>query len=77
MKRIEMSDVERESRREKLMARWTKTVLCHKPSKQSIRNTKNAIASMRQDRRNIVKDQDIYIEETLKQDKEMREYKKS
>ena len=73
--RIEMTEKVRKEKREKLMESWSKTVLCRKPSKDKIRATKRAIQHMRSDRRNIVSDQDMYIVETIKQEKEMREYK--
>ena len=75
MKRLQDSEKVRQDKKEKLVERWSKTVLCNKPSKDKIRATKRAIKRMRRDRRDIVADQDMYIKETIKQEKEMRDYK--
>ena len=75
MKRVEMTEKVRKEKRDGLVDKWNKKVLCDKPSKDKIRATKRAIKSMRRDRRDIVSDQDMYIRETIKQEKEMREYK--
>jgi hypothetical protein len=75
MKRIEMAESQRQEKRSGLVDKWNKEVLCRKPTKQAIRNRKRAIRMMRRDRRDIVSDQDMYIIETIKQEKEMREYK--
>jgi hypothetical protein len=75
MKRVEMTESQRQEKRSGLVEKWNKVVLCNKPTKQAIRNSKRAIQNMRRDRRDVVSDQDMYIRETIKQEKEMREYK--
>jgi hypothetical protein len=75
MRRIEMTESQRQEKRSGLVDKWNKVVLCNKPSAKQIRAKKRAIQHMRRDRRDIVADQDMYIKETIKQEKEMREYK--
>jgi hypothetical protein len=75
MKRLQDSKKVLGQKKRVLVDRWNKKVLCNKPSAKQIRATKRAIQSMRRDRRDIVSDQDVYITETIKQEKEMREYK--
>jgi hypothetical protein len=75
VKRIQDSQVVLGQKRDVLVKKWNKEILCNKPSLKAIRKSKRAIQTMRRDRRNIVSDQDVYITETIKQEKEMREYK--
>ena len=75
MRRIQESKEILEQKRSGLVEKWNKGVLCNKPSAKAIRATKRAIQNMRRDRRDIVSDQDMYIRETIKQEKEMRDYK--
>jgi hypothetical protein len=75
VKQIRDSQVVLGQKRDVLVEKWNKGILCNKPSLKAIRKSKRAIQTMRRDRRNIVSDQDVYITETIKQEKEMREYK--
>ena len=75
MKRIQDSKKVRQDKRAELVAKWNKKILCRKPTNQSIRASKKVIQKRRQDSRNVVEDQDMYIKETIKQEGEMRKYK--
>lgn len=75
VKRIQMAKSQKEEGREKLVGKWNKEKLCKKPTNQSIRASKKVIQKRRQDSRNVVGDQDEYVREVLRQEKEMREYK--
>ena len=75
MKRVQMTSGQKQEGREKLMEKWKKKILCCKSSAQQVRAGKKVIQKRRQDYRNVVADQDEYITEVLRQEKEMREYK--
>jgi hypothetical protein len=75
MNRLQDSKKVLGQRRKELVEKWGKKILCCKPSAQQIRAQKKTVQKRRQDSRNIIADQDEYIKEVLKQEKEMREYK--